>query len=157
MNRNMPKLFISYRRHDTAGYARRLYDGITGRLGAHNIFMDIHFDPGTDSVDRIRQAVRACDVMLVIVGPRWATLETPDGVARLSDPQDFVRLEVEAGLHRPDVALVPVLVAGARMPEPEHVPQEIRPLTYLEALEITELRWCSDLDRLIDTVKTYPR
>src|SRR5215216_3830410 len=101
MNRTKPKLFISYRSQDTARHAGQLYDAITGRLGAQNVFMDIDLRPGIDFVDRIRQAIGACDVMLVIVGPRWTTLEAPDGSPRLADPDDFVRLEVEAGLRRP--------------------------------------------------------
>jgi hypothetical protein len=149
-----PRLFISYRRHDTARHAGRLYDAITERLGAHNVFMDIELRPGIDFVEQIGRAVDACDVMLVLVGPRWATLEARDGSPRLADPEDFVRLEVETGLRRPDVAVIPVLVSGARMPEAEHLPQGIRPFTRLKALEISELRWRYDLDRLIDTLET---
>jgi hypothetical protein len=155
-NRTEPRVFISYRRRDTARDAGRLYDAITRRLGAHNVFMDIDLRPGTDVVERIRQAVSACDVMLVIVGPRWATVESSDGSPRLADPEDFVRLEVEAGIRRPNVAVIPVLVAGARMPEPEHLPQGIRPLVRLKALEIGDRRWRYDLDRLMDALETYP-
>jgi hypothetical protein len=157
MNRTEPRLFISYRRQDTAAHAGRLYDAITGRLGPQSVFMDIDLRPGIDFVERIRQAVGGCDVMLVIVGPRWTTLEAADGSPRLADPDDFVRLEVEAGLRRPDIAVIPVLVAGARMPEPEHLPQGIRPLARLEALEISDQRWRYDVDRLIHTLETRPR
>jgi hypothetical protein len=153
MNRTEPRVFISYRRRETAGDAGRLYEAITGRLGAHNVFMDIDLQPGTDFVERIRQAVSACDVMLVIVGPRWATVESSDGSPRLSDPEDFVRLEVEAGLRRPNVAVIPVLVAGARLPEPEHLPQGIRPLVHMKALEISDPRWRYDLERLMDALE----
>jgi TIR domain len=153
MNRTEPRLFISYRRADSAREAGRLYDAITRRLGVHNVFMDIDLRPGTDFVERIRQAVSACDVMLVLVGPRWATVEASDGLPRLADPEDFVRLEVEAGLHRPNVAVIPVLVAGARMPEPEHLPLGMRPLLRLKAPEISDSRWRYDLDRLLDALE----
>jgi hypothetical protein len=53
--------------------------------------------------------------------------------------------------------VIPVLVAGARMPEPEHLPQGIRPFARLKALEIGELRWRGDLERLIHTLETHPR
>jgi hypothetical protein len=161
MNRTEPRLFISYRRGDSAGEAARLYDAITRHFGAHNVFMDIDLRPDTDFVERIRQAIGVCDVMLVIVGPRWATVQSSDGSPRLADPEDFVRLEVEAGLRRPNVAVIPVLVAGASMPEPERLPQGIRPLARLNALEISDPRWRHDFDRLIDAlesaVETYAR
>jgi hypothetical protein len=157
MNRTEPRLFISYRRHDTGGHAGRLYHAIAGRLGAQNVFMDTDLRPGIDFVERIRRAVGACEVMLVIVGPRWATLAAADGSPRLADPDDFVRLEVETGLRRPDVAVIPVLVAGAKMPEPEHLPEGIRPLARLEAREISDLRWGYDVERLIHTLEPRTR
>jgi hypothetical protein len=153
MNRTEPRVFISYRRRDTARDAGRLYDAVTGRLGANSVFMDTDLGPGTDFVERIQQAVSDCDVMLVIVGPHWATVESSDGSPRLADPEDFVRLEVEAGLRRPNVAVIPILVAGARMPEPDHLPEGIRPLVRLKAQEISDPRWRYDLERLIDALE----
>jgi hypothetical protein len=52
--------------------------------------------------------------------------------------------------------VIPVLVAGASMPEPEHLPQGIRPLARLKALEISDQRWRFDVDRLIQTLETRP-
>jgi hypothetical protein len=154
MNSTEPKLFISYRREETAGHAGRLYDSVSARFGDHNVFMDIDLPPGIDFVDRIRQAVSACHVLLVVVGPRWATVED-DGQRRLTDPEDFVRLEVETALGRPDVTVIPVLVSGARMPEPEDLPEGLRPLARRNALEMSDLRWRYDLGRLLETLETH--
>ena len=60
------KLFISYRREETAGHAGRLYDAVAARFGDRNVFMDVDMAPGVDFVDRITQAVAACDVLLVV-------------------------------------------------------------------------------------------
>jgi TIR domain len=155
MNGSEPRLFISYRREDTAGHAGRLYDSVSGRFGDHNVFMDIELPPGIDFVERIRQAVGACHVLLVVVGPRWATLEAEGGTPRLAEPDDFVRLEVETALRRPDLTVIPVLVAGARMPEPEDLPEGIRPLARRNALEMSDLRWRFDIGRLIETLETH--
>jgi hypothetical protein len=89
----------------------------------------------------------------VVVGPRWATLQAEEGTPRLADPDDFVRLEVETALRRPDLTVIPVLVAGARMPEPEDLPEGIRPLARRNALEMSDLRWRFDMGRLIDSLE----
>ena len=52
---------------------------------------------------------------------------------RLDNPKDWVRLEVEKGLARPEVAVVPVLVDGATMPASSDLPSSLRPLSDREA------------------------
>ena len=75
-----------------------------------------------------------------------------DGKARLADPEDFVRLEVETALRRRDVTPIPVLVGGAQMPNREDLPEEVRALTRRNALELSDLRWRQDVGRLISTL-----
>ncbi len=44
----MPKIFISYRRNDSAGHAGRLCDHLTGHFGHGQVFMDVDtIRPGT--------------------------------------------------------------------------------------------------------------
>jgi TIR domain len=155
MNGSQPKLFISYRREGTAGHAGRIYDAISARFGDHNIFMDIDLPPGIDFVERIQQAVGSCHVLLVVMGPNWASLQGEEGTPRLAEPDDFVRLEVETALRRPDVTVIPVLVAGARMPDPEDLPEGIRSLSRRNALEMSDLRWRFDLGRLMEVLETH--
>jgi hypothetical protein len=73
MNAGAPKLFICYRREQTAAHAGRLYDVLAEEFGDRNVFMDIELEPGIDFVERITQVVGACHVLLVVVGPTWAT------------------------------------------------------------------------------------
>jgi hypothetical protein len=147
-----PKVFITYRREETAAHAGRLYDAMVARFGEANVFMDVDMAPGVDFVERITEAVAACHVLIVVMGPRWATVEDEQGRARLADPEDFVRLEVETALRRPDVTPIPVLVAGARMPNRENLPPEVRAITRRNALELGDQRWRYDVGRLISTL-----
>jgi drug/metabolite transporter (DMT)-like permease len=144
-----PKVFISYRREETAGHAGRLYDVVSSRFGDANVFMDVDMAPGVDFVNRITQAVGSCHVLLVIIGPRWATISDGGTLGRIFEPGDFVRLEVEEGLRRSGVAVIPVLVGGARMPDPGTLPAPLRALTRRNALELSDTRWRYDIDRLI--------
>ncbi len=147
-----PKVFITYRREETAAHAGRLYDAMVARFGESNVFMDVDMAPGVDFVERITDAVAACHVLIVVMGPRWATVEDEQGRPRLADPEDFVRLEVETALRRPEVTPIPVLVAGARMPRRGDLPPEVQAITRRNALELGDQRWRDDVGRLISTL-----
>jgi hypothetical protein len=142
-----PTVFVSYRREDSAGHAGRLYDALVARFGERSVFMDVELAPGIDFVRRITEAVGACDVLVVVIGPRWAAAPS-----RLDDPGDYVRLEVETALRRPDVRVVPTLVAGARMPALDELPESLRELTRRNAIELSDARWRYDTGRLADAV-----
>jgi len=146
------KVFISYRREETSGHAGRLYDAIASAFGDANVFMDVDLAPGVDFVERVTEAVGACDVLLVVIGRNWAGTTDVRGHVRLADRNDFVRLEVETALRRADVAVIPLLVGGAQMPAPDQLPESIRGLSRRNALELSDLRWRYDVGRLIDTL-----
>src|SRR5215207_7894348 len=153
MNARAPKLFICYRREETAAHAGRLYDALSAKFGEPNVFMDIELEPGIDFVDRIRQVVGSCHVLLVIVGPKWAALSDGADHARIEDEDDYVRLEVETALRRSDVRVIPLLVAGARMPHSDELPEAVRALTRRNAFELSDLRWRYDVGRLMDALE----
>lgn len=142
-----PKVFVSYRREGTAVHAGRLYDALATRFGERNVFMDLEMAPGVDFVERITTAVGSCRALLVVIGPEWTGGH--GGASRLADPADFVRLEVETALRAADVTVIPVLVAGARMPAPDQLPPELRALARRNASELTDLRWRFDCQRLM--------
>jgi hypothetical protein len=148
-----PKVFISYRRADTAGHAGRLYDAMVARFGEPNVFMDVDMKPGVDFVERITSVVAACHVLLVVMGPDWA--RPPDGETqpRIADPEDFVRLEVATALRRDDVTVIPLLVERASMPQAEDLPEGLRALTRRNALELDDLRWHEDVKRLMVAIE----
>ena len=87
------------------------------------------------------------------MGPRWATATDEDGAVRIADPEDFVRLEVGTALRRSDVTVIPVLVSGARMPDGDDLPPDMRPLTRRNALELSDGRWRDDVGRLTGRLK----
>ncbi len=149
-----PNVFISYRRGETAGHAGRLFDAMAERFGERNVFMDVDMEPGIDFPSRIKEVIGACRVLVVVMGPQWATLPGDEGLPRVADPEDFVRMEVEAALRRPEVTVIPVLVAGAQMPEPEKLPEGLRELANRNALELSDLRWRHDVGRLIRALET---
>ena len=115
-------VFISYRRDDSAGHAGRLQDGLSERLGAGRVFMDVSdLQPGQDYVAALDRALAQADCVLVVIGPRWLAAVDAAGQRRIDDPQDLVCREISAGLSRP-ATVIPVLVHGATMPAAEALP-----------------------------------
>lgn len=127
----MARIFISYRRADSRTFTNRIYDRLRGAFRKRNVFKDIDNLPiGRDFRDVLREATSDCEVMLVIIGPDWLTITDEAGNRRLDDPKDFVRLEVEAGLQRHDILVVPLLVDGASMPSADELPETLQELAY---------------------------
>jgi hypothetical protein len=151
----MPKesIFISYRRQDTAAYAGRIYDRLAAKYGEHNVFMDIdRIEPGQDFVDAINHSVAEAGVLLVLIGREWLKMTDKSGVPRLENPEDFVRLEILAGLEQKAV-MIPVLLADAEMPSAQALPAPLQPFARRNALEISDSRFHSDVDRLIEAIE----
>ena len=145
-----PNIFISYRRKDSAPYARGIYDRLAERFGEERVFMDLTIPPGSDFVQAIESSVRSAAGVIVVIGPQWVV--NAAGKRRLEDPGDFVALEVAAALAENDL-VIPVLVGGAVMPPPEDLPEHIKPLSRREALELSDQRWDYDVGRLADRLE----
>ncbi len=133
----MPRLFISYRRADSKAVSGRIYDRLVTAFGKKAIFKDIdNIPPGTDFRQVLRDATAECRVMLVVIGPHWLTVTDAQGKRRLDDPDDFVRIEVESGLLRKEVTVIPLLVEGAQMPTAAQLPASLRQLTFNNAFTL---------------------
>ncbi|MBY0488761.1 MAG: toll/interleukin-1 receptor domain-containing protein [Gemmatimonadaceae bacterium] len=149
------RIFLSYRRGDTAGHVGRLYDALVKAFGKAHVFMDIDgLAPGEDFALGLAAQLRDAAVVLVVIGPRWAGVG-PDGHRRLDAPGDFVRLEVATALQRPDALVIPVLCEGVTMPSAESLPDNIAPLARRNAIVLSDLRWTHDVEQLIGTIERH--
>src|SRR5213083_932948 len=129
-------IFVSYRRQESAHVAGRLYDRLADRFGDGEVFIDVDaIEPGVDFAAEISRAVAACQVLLAVIGPTWLTTADERGRHRLDDPDDIVRLEIEAALAR-DVRVIPILVEGAHMPRRQDLPESLAGLARRNALLI---------------------
>jgi len=143
------RIFISYRRGETAYPAGWLYDRLAQHFGAGQIFKDVDsIELGDDFVQVITRAVGSCDVLLALIGHQWLSITDASGQRRLDDPDDFVRLEIEAALTR-NVRIIPILVDGARMPNADELPEGLASLARRQALELSPSRFEYDTSRLL--------
>lgn len=149
----MAKIFISYRRDDSAGHAGRLYDRLSDHFGPDEVFMDVDaIKPGRDFVDEVRQAVGACDGLIAIIGREWLTISDATGAPRLNHPDDIASLEIATALER-GIRVIPVLVQGARMPAATDLPESLKQLANRNAQEISDRSFNSDAKGLVEALE----
>jgi TIR domain len=149
------RVFISYRRTDTAYPAGWLYESLAERFGDAQVFKDVDsIEPGDDFVAELTRAVSMCDVLLALIGTTWLSTEIGGG-RRIDQPDDFVRIEIETALRR-NVRVIPVLVDGASMPTTDQVPSSLAASTRRQAVELSGNRFNADVAGLIRAIESTP-
>jgi len=147
-----PQIFVSYRRDDAAGYARAVNDELVRRFGAERVFIDVDdINAGQPFSEIIQRSVGDSSVLLALIGKRWRG--DRDGAApRLFEADDFVRQEVAAGLAK-GLRVIPVLLDGVAMPDPAHLPPDLKDLAGRNALELDNTRFAADMEHLVREVR----
>jgi hypothetical protein len=145
-------IFISYRRQDTSGYAGWLHDRLAERFGKAQVFRDVaSIELGLDFSEAIEQAFESCQALLVLIGPGWTGATDNQGRRRLDNPDDFVRLEVEAALDR-GIRVLPILVDNTLMPRSQDLPESLARLSRHNALRLSHESFDDDVRRLIEAL-----
>ena len=147
------QIFVSYRREDCPGTTGRLFDRLTRRFTRSRIFIDVDsIEPGEDFLKNVEEAVASCDVVIVVIGPRWLLSFDREGKRRLDSPEDFVRLELVTALKR-NIRVIPVLAEGASMPGYGDLPEELKPMAHRNAIELSHTRFDADADRVAGAIE----
>lgn len=145
----MGKVFISYRREDSAGHTGRLQERLSAELGRKNVFVDVEsIQPGADFIQAVERSVKAADLVLVVIGKDWLNVADKHGARRLDNPADHVHQEVAMALAS-KAKVLPVLVQGARMPSSADLPKPLQSLATRNAVELRDTRWDDDVNHLI--------
>jgi hypothetical protein len=142
------RIFISYRRSDTAGHAGRLKADLERRLG-HRVFMDESgIPPGDQFAQVIDQELRSCGALLAVIGRDWRD------TFRTARDKDYVLLEVGHALRDDGVSVIPVLVEGAPLPAVADLPAEVQGVTSRQAVALRDDRWDDDVAQLASSLRT---
>jgi formylglycine-generating enzyme required for sulfatase activity len=151
------RIFVSYRREDSEQAAGRLADDLRRHFPADQVFQDIaSIDPGADFVDALQSGLATCAAVLVVIGPRWATVTDARGRLRLHVEEDWVRHEVAESLRDKSVRVFPVLVDNAAMPAMDGLPESLAALTRRQAFPLTTRHWPKDIDELVQHLRRVP-
>lgn len=139
------RIFISYRRSDTSWAARALFERLRQDFPGR-VFIDVEsIALGHDFATVIDEHLATCEAMLALIGATWLT-ELND--RRDHPDSDFVRVELSRALQR-GIAVVPVLLDGARMPRPGELPDDLRAVTRRNGLPVSIDTFDSQIDRLV--------
>jgi TIR domain len=131
---NTPKIVVSYRRADSA-MSGRIFDRLVERFGQNSLFIDIDNIPfGGDFRKHIADALTSSDLLVAVIGREWLG-RRENAPARIMNAADPVRVEIETAM-RSSVPILPVLIDGAMMPDPEQLPDGIKEFAFLNELEI---------------------
>lgn len=151
---NLPgTIFINYRKDDSSWNALALYNELQKYFSKDQIFKDFNtILPGDDFVVSIDNALRKCDVLLVVIGKTWLDMKDTGGKRRLDDPDDFVRLEISTALAR-NIQVIPVLFDDAPMPRPDELPDNMKILYRRQFVEIDSKRFDDDVRNLAEAIK----
>jgi hypothetical protein len=150
------KVFLCYRRDDSAPYAGRIEDRLARELGRDVVFIDVDNIPlGMNFVGVLQEEVAKCEVLLALIGPKWLDARDESGTRRrLDDPNDFVRIEIGTALQR-NIPVIPILLDGARIPKPDQLPKVLEELALRNGLNVRHDSFHNDLDRLIPALEKH--
>jgi tetratricopeptide (TPR) repeat protein len=148
----MPTIIVSYRREDSRHITGRIVDRLEQHYGKGQVFMDIDAIPyGTDFRQHLRNMLDRCDLLVAVVGPHWIGADA-SGQPRISDPTDWVRIEIETALSK-DIPVIPVLIDRAHMPNPRELPESLRDFAYRQGADLDTGRdFHPHMDRLIRAI-----
>jgi hypothetical protein len=148
----MQRIFISYRRDDSAAdMTDRVYEHLARRWPGR-VFMDIDsLKAGDLFANKIDENLQNCVVMLVIIGHYWASLTDEQGARRIDSPGDYPRMEVAAALKR-GIRVIPVLAGNTPLPKREELPSEIAGLVDRQILRLSREDFDADMKRLMSSV-----
>lgn len=148
---NRYRIFISYRRDDTAWPAGRLYDYLGANVDSR-VFMDLAaISPGELFTRAIETALTSCDVLLVMIGSKWCSITDKQGRRRLDQADDLVRREIATALAR-RIDVIPVLVDDVEMPGSDELPDDLKELALRNAVMLTTRSFEDEAKRIAQKI-----
>ena len=143
------RIFISYRRSDSAYATSYLYSQLTTKIGEGVAFKDVDSIPyGVDFRTHVQNRLENCQVALVIIGADWLNATGEDGEKRLFQDDDLVRTEIEVALGR-GIPVIPVLIGKNHMPSKSELPKSIGELADRNGIPVRpDPDFSGDVDRL---------
>lgn len=143
----MPVVFVNYRVQEDPGYATLLHRELSERFGPDKVFLASRsIEAGDDFVHEVITRLRECEVLLALIGSRWAELLGRDRA------DDWVRREIAEALEA-GVRVVPVLIENTELPHESKLPADIARLSRCQAVPLRHYSFDADLAALVDKLR----
>lgn len=149
----MAKVFISYRREDTADFwAEKIVRYLSSEFGAQHFFKDTEsIKTGSNWQEVLNKELEAAAVVVILIGPDFFTLVGKSGKPRIQERNDIVRAEIRDAIRLGKV-IIPVLLPQAKFPANISLPSDIQNLLKIEVFNIKK---ATDINRLIVKLEHY--
>jgi len=102
----------------------------------------------------VEKMVNFSEVLIAVIGKTWTSEEIWIGQKSVHDPHNLDRIAIATAL-KGNTPVMPVLVQGASMPKADKLPNDLGPLTHLDAIEFRSGSWKPDMRRLINAAGGY--
>jgi tetratricopeptide (TPR) repeat protein len=132
----MGGVFINYRGEDSTFCAALIDHELSARFGSDLVFRDCRsISAGDDFVTSILGNLLRCNVLLVVIGPRWLTLTDDAGRRRIDTPGDWIHREIAEAFEQ-GMRVIPVLTDDADIPREAELPAGIARLSRCQYLRL---------------------
>ncbi|MEM9937761.1 MAG: toll/interleukin-1 receptor domain-containing protein [Pseudomonadota bacterium] len=152
------KVFLSYRRSDAGWAATALHAELSRVLGDGQVFLDVSsLALGHSWSEALNEALDACDVAVILIGPTWLECKDPaKGTRRLDDENDLVRIEIMRSLER-GIPVVPITLDDTKLPSVSQLPKGLEELVDQlldrQGMPIRQASFRSDVAGLIERTR----
>ena len=149
-------IFINYRKDDSQWQTQNLYTELLKYFPRKSFFKDIDtIQAGQPFKEAINEALTQCEIFLVVIAKNWLEIKNKDGLSRLSDANDLLRIEIATALKR-GIRVIPVLYDNIEMFTEKDLPEDIRPLVQRQYVSISYTKFESDVKVLVAAIKVIP-
>lgn len=148
----MTRIFISYRRNDSAATAGHMAEFLANIPDIKGVFLDVEdIATGEDFQQKIQSTLDKSSHVFLLIGAEWAGPAGADGQRRIFEPNDFVRWEARLSLQS-RLKVIPILLDGAPMPRATDLPEDLQTLPRINAFSLRTPHFTQDMDDLLDVV-----
>jgi hypothetical protein len=135
----VPRIFLSFRKVDERVGRDRVYRALVDAFGTDQVFKSgVSIPAGVEFADVLLQQAAGCEVMVVLIGPRWVGATGADGARLLDREDDWVRREITTSF-RSGNRVIPVLLGDAtRLPAVGDVPAELAQLAGSQFIRVED-------------------
>ena len=128
----MARVFISYRREDSAEYAQSLVTALGERIPPEAVFLDVEsIEGGGDFGDVIFSTIEKCDLMVILISPAWTEAIMTPPAGKVS----WILMEVETALRLGKMVLPVVIHENSNFYE-ANLPPSILKLRERNCMEV---------------------
>jgi len=146
------KIFISYRREDTSGYALAIYNELIKYFDKNQVFFDINsIQSGENFKNVIKQSISQSKLFIAVIGKNWFYKSNENDI-NTNENEDFVLYEVSEALKQNKI-VIPVVIDQKNIPEKDSLPISIKEISNKNCFVINPMSSTIDIENLLSKIK----